>query len=117
MTEQERARRAGLNEALFREINERLAALSQDATVQQGSLDLVCECHSRECADRLTLSLDEYAKVRADSLNFVVLPHHEDPRVEDIVERQAGWLIVRKRPGEPAAVASAEAYETDPARR
>ena len=101
----ERGRRIGLNEAMFREINERLEVLAEKTSSQFGELDLVCECGYRDCADRITLTLEEYRQLRSDPLLFVVLPGHEIPDVEDVVQRKSGWLIVRKHEGEPAAVA------------
>jgi hypothetical protein len=74
-----------------------------------GILDVVCECGPRDCAERLTMTIDEYTDLRSDPLLFVVLPGHEIPRVEDAVQRTGGRLIVRKRAGEPAAVARATA--------
>jgi hypothetical protein len=100
----ERARRIGLNEAMFREINERLEAL---ADPQLGVLNLVCECGHRDCAERITLTIKEYRELRSDPLHFVVLPGHEIPQVEDVVQRLSGWLIVQKRAGEAAAIARA----------
>jgi hypothetical protein len=105
----ERGRRIGLNEAMFREINERLEVLAEKTSSQFGELDLVCECGYRDCAYRITLTLEEYRQLRSDPLLFVVLPGHEIPDVEDVVQRMSGWLIVRKGAGEPAAVARATA--------
>ena len=70
-------------------------------------LQLVCECGHRDCAERITLTIDEYRKLRSDPLQFAVLPGHEIPQVEDVVQRMSGWLIVQKQAGEPAAVARA----------
>ena len=109
MTDRERARRVGLNEALFREINERLEELAERSTPQHRHLDLVCECGDRNCAERITLTVVEYTRLRSDPLLFVVLPGHDDRQVEDVVERETAWWIVRKRPGEPAAIAAATA--------
>ena len=102
----ERTRRIGLNEAMFREINERLEALAERRG-QSGLLDLVCECGHRDCADRIILTPEEYRALRSDSAQFVVLPGHEIPEVEDVVQRMRGRLIVRKRAGEAEAVARA----------
>ena len=70
-------------------------------------LDLVCECGDRDCAERITLTMDEYRELRSDPLLFAVLPAHEIQDVEDVVQQMNGWLIVRKHEGEPAAVARA----------
>jgi len=105
--DRERARRIGLNEAMFREINERLETLAEKTSSQFGVLDLVCECGDRDCAERITLTIDEYRELRSDPLLLAVLPAHEIPDVEDVVQRMSGWLVVRKKAGEAAAVARA----------
>ena len=105
--ERDRARRIGLNEALFREINERLETLQENASRHLGVLELVCECGDRDCAERITLSIGEYQELRSDPLLFAVLPSPEIPDVEDVLQQMNGWLIVRKHEGEPAAVARA----------
>ena len=103
----ERARRIGLNEAMFREINERLEALAERSSAHFGELDLVCECGYRDCAERITLTTNEYRELRSDPLLFVVLPGHEIPNVEDVVQQAVGSLIVRKHEGPAAAIARA----------
>ena len=105
--DRERARRIGLNEAMFREINERLEALQEKTSGHLGVLELVCECGDRECAARISLTMEEYQELRSDPLLFAVLPTHESRDVEDVVQQMNGWLIVRKQPGVPAAVARA----------
>ena len=105
MTDPERTRRVGLNEAMFREINERLEELAHASSARQGTLDLVCECGDRNCGERLTLTVTEYRELRSDPLHFAVLPGHEIPQVEDVVDRRGRWLVVRKHEGEAAAIA------------
>ena len=87
----ERERRLGLNEALFREINERLRGLNEAFGEVTNRMELVCEC----------------AELRADADQFVIAPGHEALHAEDVVETGEGWQIVRKRPGGPAELARA----------
>ena len=55
----ERERRIGLNEATFREINERIEDLA--ATFEVGErLDLICECGNASCASRIEMSHEDY---------------------------------------------------------
>ena len=77
----ERARRVGLNEALFREINDRLEELAHRSSVQDGTLDLVCECGDRDCGERISLTLAEYQELRSDPLHFAVLPDTRSRRL------------------------------------
>jgi hypothetical protein len=108
--EDERAFRIGLNESVFREVNERLQELADKFELQEETLDLVCECGSIDCDQRIRVSAADYERVRAESTRFVVVPGHELPDVEDIVQHGKGFDVVEKRVGIPEAVAR----ETDP---
>jgi hypothetical protein len=102
--------RLARNQALFREVNERLLELSegfQDGSMQQ----FVCECSNEECTLTITMNHDEYESVRARSTFFVVSTGHEILEVEKVIDRQNGWTIVQK------VTASDYAVETDPRRR
>jgi hypothetical protein len=91
----ERERRLAQNEALFREVNERVETLGH----QLGPAvpyEFVCECANVDCTFRLTLPLPVYEQVRADSRQFVVLPLHYTPEVEELVAEEEGYWIVRK---------------------
>ena len=105
----ERTRRIGLNEALFREVNERVEALAQGFGIEDESIEVLCECGDQKCMDRIEMTLPDYRYVRADSRTFAVLPGHELPDVERVVERQQGFDVVMKDPGEPSRLAE----ETD----
>ncbi len=82
------------NEILFRLVNERLAAANDGAA--HNEVDVVCECTSRDCRRMMTIERAEYDWLRQHPLRFVVLPGHEAPAVEDVVERHPGYLIVEK---------------------
>ena len=103
--------RKAANEAAFREVNEQMIDLQEQwATDHDQLLTLVCECDRLDCAERLLVTPGTYEHVRADGACFLVLPGHEDLLVEEIVETGGGYLVVRKRVGEPRDVA----LETDP---
>jgi len=107
----ERTRRIGQNEALHRHVNEEIESLNRGmAAVSDGKLHIVCECGYSTCHDRLTVTVEKYEQVRTDSSLFFVLPGHELPSAEDVVEAGAPYNVVRKHSGEPAALAEA----TDP---
>ena len=106
----EHERRVGLNEAVFREVNERLRDLNQTFTTLSDRMDLICECADTSCAEHLSMSPGEYEAVRAHARRFIVLPGHEEgPDVERVVEQHEGYNVVEKR-GEAAL----EAEHTDP---
>ena len=81
------------NELLFRRANEEAArqALQGDVPTE---LDVVCECTDRDCRQSLTMPTAEYEWLRQNPLRFVVLPGHEAPAVEQVVERFDGYVIV-----------------------
>jgi hypothetical protein len=106
----ERQRRIGLNEAVFREVNERLRGLNEAFSMITDDLEIVCECGAEGCFERLLISADAYEALRADSTLFAVAPGHEAPDVEDVVEQREGYDVVRKRPGPARELAEA----TDP---
>jgi hypothetical protein len=101
----ERARKIGVNEAMFREVNERIEGLAETFGLGEQPLDLICECGDVSCAQQIRLTGKEYEAVRKEATLFAVYPGHEIPDVEDIVDRRDGYDVVRKREGEPARVA------------
>ena len=106
----DRAERVGLNEAVFREVNERIKDLADTFDLQDRLLDLVCECGAAICVERISMTHDDYERIRSDPHQFSVYPGHEDEGLEVVVERRRGYDVVRKRDPEAAAVAEA----TDP---
>jgi hypothetical protein len=88
-----REERLAENEILFRQVNERIVELSDQ---WGGSLDLVCECANAECLARIEATLHEYELLRQNPRRFAVLPGHEIPEIEDVVDRTTRYLIVEK---------------------
>ncbi len=109
---EERARRVSANEALFREVNERIEGLSSGFGPGPAALTIVCECGDPTCVRQLRVEPQAYERVRADPQLFLVASGHELPDVESVVEVHDAYEVVRKHPGAPAAVAE----ETDPRR-
>ncbi len=90
-------KRLALNEALFRETNERLEERVRLFVGDEELFGILCECASLDCGDRITLSKDEYAFVRSDPAQFVVRPGHTISDVEEVVLRNERYEVVRKR--------------------
>lgn len=101
----ERARRVGLNEALFRTVNDEVRDVNKRFAVVAQPMSVVCECERTDCYERIELKLDEYERIRSNSTFFVVKPRHDAPDVESVAERHEGYWVVRKHEGEPAEVA------------
>jgi hypothetical protein len=103
----ERELRIGANEAIFRTVNEQVRALNATLATFTETMMIVCECGDRGCMEQIRIPPDAYARVREDATCFVVLPGHELPDTEDVASRADGYLVVRKHPGVPEAVARA----------
>lgn len=101
----ERAHKIGMNEAVFREVNERIEDLAQTFGLGDRQLDLVCECGSASCTQQITMSAREYESMREDGTLFAIYPGHEAPDVEDVVAKHGGYDVVRKHEGDPAELA------------
>jgi hypothetical protein len=107
VTVDERTRRIGENEALFRDINKQLEELNDQFAAVSERFVIVCECGYEACAARIELSAEEYQQLRADSTQFAVLPGHDASDVETVVANKNGYDVVRKLPGAPAEIARA----------
>ena len=106
----ERQNRIGLNEAVFRQVNDRIVEIGQTLQRAELELDLVCECGDADCAERIRMSASEYEALRRDPALFAVVPGHEAQDVEFVRERRGEYDIVEKNPGAPMALAE----DTDP---
>jgi hypothetical protein len=97
-----RMRRIGENEVLFREVNERIDALSEEFEVGDEPLGIVCECGDGGCIERISVMPSVYKQVRQSPIRFFVVPGHEIPDVEEVVDRCDDYLVVEKDEGGPA---------------
>ncbi len=93
----DREERLALNEALFREMNERV----ESGVVATGGEDepfvVVCECGNIDCLERMRLTPAEYDAAHARPAQFVVVDGHVASEVEDVVARNERYVVVRKR--------------------
>ena len=108
-----RESRLGKNEALYREVNENIAEVAGHLFGEGDgpiTFRFVCECCSVACVEQVALSLDEYRSVRSEGSWFVVVPGHELPAIERVIERRGEYLVVEKT--DPNAKEAA--LESDP---
>jgi hypothetical protein len=100
--------RAGRNEALFREVNERVLELTDlGDLVRKG--EFVCECSRDDCRERLSAPITVYEAVRANPRRFLVKPGHETTELEVVVEQTPEFFVVEKD-----GAAGRVADQTDP---
>jgi hypothetical protein len=94
-----RDERRARNEVLYREVNERIEDLSSDLSdysVQEGSIDVVCECSRDRCTELLEVTRRQYEAVRSDLRRFIIVPGHEHTDTERVVERNSAFFVVEK---------------------
>ena len=108
---QARAARQARNEALHREVNERLAKLDKQADAGWGSggelFEFLCECGTvNGCNARVKMMLTDYERVRAQDDRFAVAPGHENLGIERVVDRGESYVVVDK-------IAELEPYVAD----
>jgi hypothetical protein len=106
----EHARKVGLNEALFRQVNEQIRGLTRTFGTDDGTMTVICECGDSGCTAQIELSIGDYERIRGNARQYVIATDHEFPDLERIVERRDGWDVVRKNEGVPTDVSK----ETDP---
>lgn len=87
--------RVARNEALFREANE---AIERGLWPGEGhQVRFRCECAALDCAQTVELKLGEYERVRANPSRFVLVPGHQLPEFETVVEEGPDYVVVEKR--------------------
>jgi hypothetical protein len=86
--------RRARTEALFRDVNERIAESAE--RFDASSTQFVCECADANCTSRLEATLNEYEQVRSDGATFMLVPGHEHADIERVVERRSRFNVVEK---------------------
>jgi hypothetical protein len=94
----EREERIARNEALFRDLNERLKEITESLTAgdNHNTLELFCECGTLDCMEKIRVPVQTYERVRAVPERFLVAPGHDHLDVERVVERLEKYWLVEK---------------------
>lgn len=94
--EKPQQQRLAINEALFREVNERIREISDSFSQDDSTYDFLCECSDPNCTKRVVLTRAQYEEVRSDATRFVVAKGHAMPEIESVVERAKDHVVVEK---------------------
>jgi hypothetical protein len=97
--------KAGRNQALWREVNERIKAVAEPS----GDMEFLCECASLDCTETISMSMAEYERIRSSPTHFPILVGHDLPEIERVVEVSEGYAVVEKK-----GAAAKEAAKLDP---
>jgi len=104
----ERERRIGLNEALFRQVNEAVSEISGD--FEAPDFEIVCECGELGCSERILITNAAYSALRSESHQFAIVPGHEVPDVEQVIADEGNYYVVEKTDADARELAE----RTDP---
>jgi hypothetical protein len=85
-----------------RQVNEAI----ERGTNAAGAAVFVCECGNLGCNATVKLTIVAYEQVRSGFDRFLVVPGHELPDIETIVERHEDHLVVAKQDGPAVAMAA-----------
>jgi hypothetical protein len=96
------------NQILFREVNNRILDLS-DRFGAEDTTDFLCECSDPGCAAMVSLTVEEYRSIPAESIHFVTTPGHFEPTVDEVIGRHDRFWIVATLPGESTRLAQESA--------
>lgn len=94
--DQAREVRAGRNQAVFRAVNEKMAALNAAFAEAVGTFSIACECDDLLCVELIEIAPEDYWAVRAEPRRFVVCVDHVDPDVEVVVQQSPGYAVAEK---------------------
>jgi hypothetical protein len=86
--------RIARTESLFRNVNERIAESAQRTESEEAAF--VCECRDTGCTEKVKAPIEAYEDVRSDGAQFLLIPGHEDERVERVVAEKRRYSVVRK---------------------
>ena len=100
--------KVGRNQALWREVNERIKALAATS----GDMEFLCECANMDCTETISMSMAEYERIRSSPTHFPIKVGHDFPEVERVVEAGDGYVVVEKE-----GAAAEEAAKLDPRSR
>ena len=94
MTSEEKLAR---NEGMFRNINETIEKTAIENRYEPSELPVfVCECADTNCGDLIRLSLTQYEDVRRHPTHFFLVPGHEDPEIERVLEQNDRFVMTEK---------------------
>jgi hypothetical protein len=90
------AQRIADNEAMFRRANEHLHRRYRELDIGDERLPFICECADERCTETVTLTLDDYHEVRRHPDRYLIVPGHELPGAERVVDESPGFSVVEK---------------------
>jgi hypothetical protein len=96
-----RARRMRANEELMEELNRRMERMlgdirDEDDDDRDAPIAFLCECSNLDCRERIHLEPSQFDRIHQDPEQFILVPGHEMPDDERVVDQFGDHLVVRK---------------------
>jgi hypothetical protein len=89
------ADRAARNEEIFRGVNERIERGAERHGIAT-QIRVHCECGQAACFETVDIARAEYECIAGERYHFVLVPGHEQPQIERVVERYADFVVAEK---------------------
>jgi hypothetical protein len=85
--------------ALFRVVNEEIEGVHETLGDDRPEFrcEFLCECGRDDCSARISMTFEEYERVRAKATRFAVRPGHEWPGFERVVEANPRFAVVETK--------------------
>jgi hypothetical protein len=108
--------RTARNEALWRDVNDRIDEVDEAMRVlpDDSLLSFHCECGREDCEERVSLTPPEYHEVRSQRDRFALVPGHENKAFERTVIRTDRYIVVDKLPAAEPLVGADGVPNSDP---
>ena len=90
-------RRLKENEIIFREANQNIQKFIEETTGKLTSVfRFYCECSNQSCREKITMTPAQYKAAQKTNRQFVVLPGHENPKIEKVTKSTACFYKIEK---------------------
>ena len=83
---------------LFREVNGQIQAINERFGAGFGTYDILCECGSEDCMQRVEVPRALYERVRADGSRYVLAPGHRGLPGDRLVVEESTYSVVAPQP-------------------
>jgi hypothetical protein len=89
-------RKLAANEALAREVNERVGEVGAAWFADEEAIEFVCECSRTTCDGRIHLRRSELEQVRSSPVRFAIIRAHVVEEIECVVGEAGDAVVVEK---------------------
>ena len=67
-----------------------------DKKVKDAPLEFVCECSAIDCAEKVTMTINEYERIHSRKDLFAIAAGHQTPSIEEVLVSRDDYSVVEK---------------------